>query len=110
MILQLDLETHKTLDDMRAFLAGTPKGATLAPSQEQAYAHLERVLRRFAYWRLSKPDKGSLRRYLERTTGLSSAQRTRLIRRYRQKCGLSDRRGGPGRPFPTKYTEMAVVS
>ena len=94
MILQLDLETHMALDDMRAFLAGTPNGATLAPSREQTYAHLERVLRR----------------YLECITGLSSAQLTRLIRRYRQKCGLSDRRGGPGRSFPTKYTEVAMIS
>ena len=61
---------------MRAFLAGTPNGATLTPSREQTYSHLERVLRRFAYWRLSKPDKGLLRRYLECTTGLSSAQQT----------------------------------
>ena len=54
-------ETHKTVDDVRAFPAGTPKAATLAPSQEQAYAHLEQVLRRFAYWRLGKPDTGLLR-------------------------------------------------
>ena len=109
MILQLDLETHKTLDDVRAFLAGTPKAATLAPSQEQAYGHLEAVLRRFAYWRLGKPDKGLLRRYLERTTGLSSAQLTRLIRRYCKEGELVDRRGGPGHPFPTKYRRADVL-
>ena len=109
MILQLDLETHKTLDDVRAFLEGNPEGSTLAPSQEQAYSHLERVLRRFAYWRLGKPAKGLLRRYLERTTGLSPAQLTRLIRRYCQEGQLVDRRGGPGQPFPTKYTRADVL-
>lgn len=109
MILQLDLKTHKTLDDVRAFLAGTSKAATLTPSQEQAYGHLEGVLRRFAYWRLGKPDKGLLRRYLERTTGLSSAQLTRLIRRYRKEGEVVDRRGGPGHPFTTKYTRADVL-
>ena len=49
MILQLDLETHKMLDELRECLAGSPKGTTLAPSQKQAYCHLERVLRRSAY-------------------------------------------------------------
>ena len=109
MILQLDLETHKTLGDVRAFLEGNPEGSTLAPSQEQAYSHLERVLRRFAYWRLGKPAKGLLRRDLERTTGLSPAQLTRLIRRYCQEGQLVDRRGGPGQPFPTKYTREDVL-
>ena len=49
MILQLDLETHKTLDELRVYLAGSAKGTTLAPSQKHAYCHLERVLRRSAY-------------------------------------------------------------
>jgi len=109
MILQLDLETHKTLDDVRRFLAGNPAGTALVPQRQQAYTHLERVLRRFSYWRLNKPDKGLLRRYLERTTGLSPAQLTRLIRRYLQQGQLSDRRRGPARPFATKYTRQDVL-
>ena len=109
MIVQLDLETHKTLDDVREFLAGTAQAATLAPSQKQAYAHLERVLRRFGYWRLGKPDKGLLRRYLDRSTGLSPAQLTRLIRCYCREGAVSDRRGGPSRPFATKYTREDVL-
>lgn len=74
MILQLDVETHGTLDDVHSFLVVNPKGTALVPQRKQAYAPLERVLRRSAYWRLNRPDKGLLRRYLERTSGLSPAQ------------------------------------
>ncbi len=62
--MQLDLETHKSLDDVRQFLASTPPGATLALERKQAYEHLSRVLRRFAYWKLGKADRGLLRSYL----------------------------------------------
>jgi len=47
MILQLDLATHSTLQAARGFLAGNPLGTTLAPNREQAYTHLERLLRRY---------------------------------------------------------------
>ena len=104
--MQLDLETHTSLDDVRRFLAGNPEGTALVPQRKQAYAHLERVLRRFAYWRLNKPDKGLLRRYLERTTGLSPAQLTRLIRRYPQQGELSDRRRG--RPSRLRPSTLAI--
>ena len=52
------------------------------PDRKQAYAHIGRVLRRFAYWKLVKADKGLLRGYLECTTGLSQSQLTRRIQRY----------------------------
>ena len=48
MILQLDVKTHTTLDNVRRFLLGNPQGTVLAPQRKQADARLERVLRRFA--------------------------------------------------------------
>ena len=109
MILQLDLETHKTLDDARGFLAGNAEGTALVPDCQRAYAHLERVLRRFGYWYLAKPDKGLFRCYLERTTGLSRAQLTRLIRRYRQDGELESWRRGLARPFPVKFGREDIL-
>ena len=46
MILQLGLETHTTLDDVRDLFASKSQGTTLATNQEQGYVHLERVQRR----------------------------------------------------------------
>ena len=106
--MQLDLETHKSLDDVRQFLASTPPGAALALERKQAYEHLSRVLRRFAYWQLGKADKGLLRGYLERTTGLSQSQLTRLIRRYLAEGQLADRRQGAAKPFRRKYTAADI--
>lgn len=106
--MHLDLETHKSLDDVRQFLASTAPGAALALERKQAYEHLGRVLRRFAYWKLAKADKGLLRGYLERTTGLSQSQLTRLIQRYLAEGQLADRRQGAAKPFRRKYTAADV--
>ena len=50
-----------------------------------AYALVRRTLVRFEYHGLRKPDKGLLKRYLEKVTGLSRAQVTRLIRQHRER-------------------------
>ena len=106
--MHLDLDTHLSLDAVRQFLDGTPSESALVPERKQAYAHIERVLRRFAYWKLAKPDKGLLRCYLERTTGLSQSQLTRLIQRYLAAGRLEDRRQGAAKPFRCKYTQADI--
>ena len=103
MVLHLDLDTHRTREDILGFLEGTAEGSVLIPDREEAYEHIGRVLRRFSYWRLGKPDKGLVKRYLERTTGLSRAQLTRLVKRYLAAGELGDGRRGAGRRFPRKY-------
>lgn len=57
---------------------------------------------------LAKPDKGLLRCYLERTTGLSQSQLTRLIQRYLAAGRLEDRRQGAAKPFRCKYTQADI--
>ena len=109
MVLHLDLETHTTREDIRGFLEGTAEGAVLVPGRKEAYEHIGRVLRRFSYWRLGKADKGLLRRYLARTTGLSRAQLARLIARYRAAGKLTDRRRGAAKPFRRKYGREDIL-
>ena len=103
MVLHLDLDTHRTREDILGFLEGTAEGNVLIPDREEAYEHIGRVLRRFSYWRLGKPDKGLVKRYLERTTGLSRAQLPRLVKRYLATGELGGGRRGAGRRFPRKY-------
>ena len=107
--MHIELETHTRLEDLRSFLAGNAEGAVLVPARKQAYEHIARVLRRFSYWKLGKADKGLLRRYLARTTGLSRAQLARLIRRYLADGELRDRRGRATRPFRRKYTRADIL-
>ena len=105
MILNLDVERLHTLDQVRAFLDGNEPVDFKPRSRAEAYAFVQRTLARFGYARLGKADKGALRRFLGKTTGLSRAQLTRLVRQHLDTGRIVDRRGGPpARPFERRYT------
>jgi transposase InsO family protein len=53
-----------------------------AENRQQLYAWVERVLVGQQYAQLGKAARGLVRRYIEKMTGLSRAQGTRLIARY----------------------------
>ena len=107
--MQLDLESHKSLEAVRGLLAGSRDESVLVPGRKAAYAHIGKVLRRFSYWKLGRADKGLVRRYLERTTGLSRAQLTRLVGRYLAEGELVDRRKGAARPFRRKCRRADIL-
>jgi len=71
-----------SLEEIRAFLAGAEAVEFAAQGRKEVYAWMERVLVRHEYARQGKADKGMLRRYVEKMTGLSRAQVTRLIAAY----------------------------
>ncbi len=106
----MTLQTHglKTLAQIRAFLEGSQPLAIKTPERATAYAFIAQTLRRFRYSRLSKAEKGLLKAYLAKVTGLSRAQLTRLIAQYRATGAVQDRRGTPARPFPRRYTRADV--
>ena len=103
MILRLDLATHKTLAELRQFLEA------LAPSRAEAYALVERTMRRFSYWTAHKAERGLLRSYLERTTGLSRAQVPRMIAAHSANGELADMVKGTKRAFRQRYTREDVL-
>ncbi|MDE0152242.1 MAG: hypothetical protein OXN23_00035 [Gammaproteobacteria bacterium] len=51
----------------------------------------------------------TLKAYLGKATGLSRAQLTRLIARWRESGTIRDRRGTPGKPYPRHYTPEDVL-
>ena len=109
MILSLDVERLHTLDQVRAFLDGNEPVDFKHRSREEAYAFVQRMLARFGYARLGKADKGALKRFLGKTTGLSRAQLTRLVHQYLATGRIVDRRGGPpARPFGRRYTAADI--
>src|SRR5271157_5904857 len=69
---------------MRVFLAGAGGVAFELPERAARWGLMARVLARADYAALGKGDKGVVRRYLERVTGLKRAQVTRLIGRWRR--------------------------
>lgn len=72
------------LDQIRAFLEASQGIRFEGKTREQIYTWVEKVLVHHDYQQQGRGARGLLRRYLEKMTGLSRAQVTRLIERYRQ--------------------------
>lgn len=108
MIVTLKTQGLQTLEQVRAFLDGSQPLDFAAPTREAAYGWIGGERRRLGYTRLGKADKGLMRRYLQKVTGLSRAQMTRLIQQFRDTGQIRDRRGKPARPFARRYTPADV--
>jgi len=110
MIVKLDTHRLTTLAEVRGFLAGSSHCELTQTGREDAYEWVETTLRQFGYLRLGKTDKGTLKAYVEKVTGFSRAQVTRLIGQYRRKGRIRDRRGPPAKPFERRYGREDVAA
>jgi hypothetical protein len=103
----MDDSEATSLEQIRAFLAGSGEVRFAGQRRDEVYAWTERTLVRHQYAGLSKLEKGLLRRYVARMTGLSRAQVTRLIAGYtdtgRVKAAAYQRK-----KFPSRYTASDV--
>jgi len=72
-----------SLEAIRGFVEASESLRFESESREQLYGWVEVVLRQQDYHRQGKAARGLLRRYVEKMTGLSRAQVTRLIASYR---------------------------
>ena len=97
-----------TLAEMREFLAASNTLSFAGAGRRQIYGLVERTLRAQQYLRLSKKDKGVVRRYLAKISGRSLPQITRLIRQYRHSGAV---RVSPPqrRRFPRRYTPSDIA-
>ena len=75
----------------------------------ERYGFISAVLQRFRYGRLGRSDRGVVLRYLERTTGYSRQQITRLVGRSRQGAPLVKRYRAPTLGFARKFTAADVA-
>lgn len=98
----------QTLEQIRAFLEGAHPLGFDVPARNDLYDWIASELRRFRYRRLGKAEKGLVRRYLEKVSGLSRAQMSRLIRQCLDTGAIRDRRGKPAKPFPRRYTDADI--
>ena len=96
------------LEGIRAFVVSSGEVAFAGLKRAEVYAWVERTLVRLAYAGLSRADKGIVRRYVARMTGLSRAQTARLIA---QQAGTGRVRAKPytRRKFPRRYTDQDVT-
>ena len=108
MILRLDIERLRTLEEVRDFLAGSEPVDFHFTDRRGAYDFVTRALRRLNYSGLSKAHKGVVRRFVAKVTGWSRAHTTRLIGQYRKTGRIEDRRRGATRPFERRYTAADI--
>ena len=110
MIVTLQTQRVRTLEQVRVFIEGSEAVDFVGGDREGVYVLVRRTLVQLEYHhRLSKPDKGLVKRYLEKVTGLSRSQLTRLIGQHLRTGKIKDRRGkAPARPFERRYTQSDI--
>ena len=80
-----------------------------AVAAEERYDFIARTVRRFGYARLKRPDKAVVLRFLERVSGYSRQQLTRLVKRGRERGQLIKRYRGSRTSFARTYTSADVL-
>lgn len=103
MIIRMENLERLTLAEMQEFLTSHRQLRWPAPERESVYALIERVLKAQQYRRLSKKDKGIVRRFVAKVTHLSRAQLTRWIQRWR-KTRRVQRKPAQRPKFHSRYT------
>jgi transposase InsO family protein len=96
-----------SLDQIEAFLKASEGIRFDGENRQQVYGWVEQVLRQQQYQKQGRKARGLLRRYLGKMTGLSRAQVTRLIARYRANGELQPVAYRRHR-FPQRYTRADV--
>ena len=98
----------QTIEQVRQFMGGSEALEFRALSVGEKYKWIEEVLIRFRYHRLKRVEKGVIRRYVERITGYSRSQVSRLITEYKRRGRIKQvlyRR----HQFPRKYSQAEVI-
>jgi transposase InsO family protein len=90
------------------FLKGSEELSFTAQSKEEVYGWVQRVLVAQEFGHQEKQQRGAIRAYVEKMTGLSVAQVTRLIRKYRQ-TGTVTLQPYRRRRFRRKYTDRDIT-
>jgi hypothetical protein len=103
----MDDSKTASLEQIRAFLAGSGEVQFAGQRREDVYGWVQRTLVQHEYAGLDKPSKGLVRRYLAHLTGLSRSQITRLIEQQ-VRTGQVNVARYQRRQFPTRYTASDV--
>lgn len=91
------------------FLSGVPDITFSASSKKEKYDWVKEVLTRFNFRHLKKGERGIVREYIQKVTGYSNSQMTRLVSKYLAgKLYFLDYQR---HSFPTKYspTDIALL-
>jgi len=73
-----------SIEELKKFLNSSQKFEFRREKKKEAYLWMEETLVKFRYLQSGKKGKGIVKRYIEKVTGYSRAQITRLIAQYRK--------------------------
>jgi len=107
MLLIMNDRQLQTVERVREFLEGSEAVEFRGLTAREKYCWIEEVLIRFKYHRLKRGEKGVIRRYIEKFTGYSRSQVSRLIAEYKR-VGRLRRTEYRRHRFPRKYTPSEV--
>lgn len=96
-----------SLEQIRAFLEASDEVGFEGRNREEVYEWVNRALNHHRYSELAKAERGVVRRYVQKMTGLSRAQTTRLIGQYLAGEPVSVKRYRRHR-FRTQYERVDV--
>ncbi|MHB8427520.1 MAG: integrase, partial [Acidiferrobacterales bacterium] len=108
MVIDMNDEQLRTLADLQDFLDGTA-AMDLAVAVGERYEFIARTVRRFGYGRLKRGEKAVVLRFLERVSGYSRQQLTRLVKRGCERPKLAKRYRGSRTSFARLYTDADVL-
>ena len=100
-------EGLQAIEQARQFLEGSEAVEFRGLTAKEKYYWIEEVLIRFRYHCLKRSEKGVIRRYVEKVTGYSRSQVSRLIAEYKRTGRLKKTEYRRHR-FPRKYTPSEV--
>ena len=80
----------------------------LTVSKENVYEWIAGTLKKTGYFFLKKKEKSTIREYLQRVSGYSRAQLTRLIHQYQEKKWIG-KKNKSQTTFPKRYTHEDIL-
>lgn len=96
-----------SLEEIRAFLEASEEIRFEGRNRKEVYCWVKQTLTRQQYQKQGKAQKGLLRSYLAKMTGLSRAQATRLIGQYLAQGSIEEKKYRRRR-FPSLYTRRDI--
>jgi hypothetical protein len=96
-----------SLEEIQAFLEASEEIRFEGRNRKEVYCWVKQTLSRQQYQNQGKAQKGLLRSYLAKMTGLSRAQSTRLIGQYLAQ-GSIEEKAYRRRRFPSLYTRRDI--
>jgi transposase InsO family protein len=110
MVIDMNEAQVRTLEQVRQVLEGTQSLEFRQAEDDQGrYAWIESVLRRFDYRQLPRAHRGPVLSYVQRLSGYSRAQVTRLVSRWDAGKRLVKDYRAPAHAFARRYTSADVA-